>query len=291
MHVELARQLVPDFEAAPEAPDGELRDGTDEDITNAQPGDLVLCRANAPIVQACLRAVSRRQRATVRGRSIGDQLGQTFRRIGDFPTIPQWLRGLALWRAQEMEKLDAKDGSEPAIEALNDRADCLEAIANTCGSPAEVPGVISSLFSDEDSASRITFSSVHRAKGSEARNVFYIRDPLRRKTRPDPSAPAMGTGPTPQSSLRRPDSIPSLSNPGHTPEARPVMRVKTIAVVYGRKLNLGDYNSVSIEVSLWADLDTNEDVNAALNTLQEQAREAAKAEAMRLKKPTSPTQS
>lgn len=69
------------------------------------------------------------------------------------------------------------------------------------------------------------------------------------------------------------------------------MRVKTIAVVYGRKLNLGDYNSVSIEVSLWADLDTNEDVNAALNTLQEQAREAAKAEAMRLKKPTSPTQS
>jgi len=61
------------------------------------------------------------------------------------------------------------------------------------------------------------------------------------------------------------------------------MRIKTISVTYERKLNLGDYNSATIGATLWADLDTNEDPAAALDALQNLAREAAKAEAGRLK--------
>ncbi len=180
-HVELARRLVPDFEAAAEAPEGELAEADEDAIEQAQPGDLVLCRANAPIVSACLRAIARRQRAVVRGRAIGDQLGAALRKVGEYPTIPALLRGIALWRTKELEILDARDGSEPAIEALNDKADCLAAIAGTCASPAAVPGVIAQLFADDDSATRVTFSSVHRAKGSEARNVLYIQVPYGEK--------------------------------------------------------------------------------------------------------------
>ena len=36
------------------------------------------------------------------------------------------------------------------------------------------------------------------------------------------------------------------------------MRVKTVSVSYGRKFNLGDYNSCSIDASVWADLDYKE---------------------------------
>lgn len=179
-HVGLARQLVPDFEAAPDAIEGTINHASIDVIDHAQPGDMVLCRANAPIIKACLRALSRRQPAIVRGRAIGDTLNTVVRKIkGD--TIPQFLRNLDIWKGRETAKLEARDGTEDAIEAMGDKAACIEAIGSTCGSPAEIPGVIETLFADDSAANRITFSSVHRAKGSEARNVTLIQIPYSQK--------------------------------------------------------------------------------------------------------------
>jgi len=60
------------------------------------------------------------------------------------------------------------------------------------------------------------------------------------------------------------------------------MQVKTISVNYERKLNLGDYNSATVGMTLWADLDEGEDVEAAISTLQAAAKEAVKREALPL---------
>jgi superfamily I DNA/RNA helicase len=180
-HVDLARELVADFEAAPEAPEGELVHASPEAVDNAEPGDMVLCRANAPIVSACLKAVSRRTPAIVRGRAIGDSLTAIVRKLNDPPTIRDFVRELMAWKAREVDRLDARDGADDLIEQVGDRVACLDAIASSCNTPAEIPGVISDLFSDDDAANRITFSSVHRAKGSEARRVTYIQVPYGEK--------------------------------------------------------------------------------------------------------------
>lgn len=50
------------------------------------------------------------------------------------------------------------------------------------------------------------------------------------------------------------------------------MKLKTISVTYGRKLNLGDFNSVHSEVSLWADLDEGDDEASATDALRTMAR-------------------
>jgi len=50
------------------------------------------------------------------------------------------------------------------------------------------------------------------------------------------------------------------------------MKLKTIAVTYGRKLNLGDFNSVHSEVSLWADLEGGDDEATAADALRQMAR-------------------
>jgi len=34
------------------------------------------------------------------------------------------------------------------------------------------------------------------------------------------------------------------------------MRIKTVAVEYGRKFNMGNYQSLDVKVTLWADIDT-----------------------------------
>lgn len=36
------------------------------------------------------------------------------------------------------------------------------------------------------------------------------------------------------------------------------MQLKTVSVTYGRKINLGDYNSATVDCTLWADLDEGE---------------------------------
>lgn len=48
-------------------------------------------------------------------------------------------------------------------------------------------------------------------------------------------------------------------------------QIKTVSVTYGRKINLGDYNSVNIEVTLWADVQEGEDTNAAMHQLWDMA--------------------
>jgi hypothetical protein len=50
------------------------------------------------------------------------------------------------------------------------------------------------------------------------------------------------------------------------------MQLKSISVTYGRKLNLGDFNSVHSEITLWADLETGDDEAAATEALRQMAR-------------------
>jgi DNA helicase II / ATP-dependent DNA helicase PcrA len=177
-HVDLARQLVPDFEAASEAPDGILESGDEGSLSQAGPGDLVLCRMNAPLIQHCLHAVASRRKATVRGRAIGDSLQAIVRRLDDPRTIADFQRALGRWKSRQLANLKGKDGAESLVEKVMDQAMCLDAIAGSCDSPAEITGVIDQLFSECSTADRITFSSIHRAKGSEATNVYLVDIPF-----------------------------------------------------------------------------------------------------------------
>jgi hypothetical protein len=53
-HVELARRIVPDFESLPGAPGGRWEEGVDAaDVV--EPGWMVLCRKNAPLLSLAFR--------------------------------------------------------------------------------------------------------------------------------------------------------------------------------------------------------------------------------------------
>jgi DNA helicase-2/ATP-dependent DNA helicase PcrA len=178
-HVELARRLVPDFEAAPEAAEGVLSERGPGCLDDVRPGDLVLCRTNAPIIRECLQQIARFRPAIVRGRAIGKQLAGIAARVidGGAATMADFTRGLGRWRSAEIERLEARDGTESLIEAVEDQASALDAIASACSGPGEIAGAIGRLFDDADAADRVTYSSVHRAKGSEARRVTYLQVP------------------------------------------------------------------------------------------------------------------
>jgi len=60
------------------------------------------------------------------------------------------------------------------------------------------------------------------------------------------------------------------------------VKLKTVSVTYGRKINLGDYNSATIDVTLWADLDEGEDEADAMTALWEMAKNNVKAQSLPL---------
>ena len=189
-HVALARKIVPDFEAAPSNPEGTIaRPGVEGVEQLAGPGDLVLCRAKAPLVKTCLSFVRQRRRAVMRGRAFGDQLGTLARRwLDSSATVADFAIALRRWRDSELAKLESREGCEDLIEQVQDKADCLDAIAGSCAATPEIPEAIRQLFDDQaDPARFTTFSTVHRAKGSEARRVFFVDVPYseaRDKKRP-----------------------------------------------------------------------------------------------------------
>jgi len=45
------------------------------------------------------------------------------------------------------------------------------------------------------------------------------------------------------------------------------MRVKTVAVSYGRKLNLGNYEAAELSASVWAEVEEGEDESAVMEYL------------------------
>jgi hypothetical protein len=62
------------------------------------------------------------------------------------------------------------------------------------------------------------------------------------------------------------------------------VKVRTISVTYGRKINLGNYNSCEIGLSIWADLDEGENPHEAVETLQADARHHVRRAYLDLKK-------
>ena len=60
------------------------------------------------------------------------------------------------------------------------------------------------------------------------------------------------------------------------------MKLKTISVTYGRKLNTGDYSSATSEISLWADLEEGDDEASAADALRAMARNQVMLELARI---------
>ena len=77
--VALAQELVPDYLAAPTAPEGEISTIDFSKLhENAVVGDFVLSRKNAPLARVCLRLLRNGIRARIEGRDIGATWSRSF---------------------------------------------------------------------------------------------------------------------------------------------------------------------------------------------------------------------
>lgn len=172
--VEKARTIVPDIEPAPDAEDGSVTThGYDEMCDTVEPGDFVLSRTNAPLMTTCLRLLRRSVPATIAGRDIGQGLAKLIdkSKASGVSALTTWLHD---WLAKEHERHMPEHPER--YENARDRAACLYALMPGMTTTRELKAKIAAMFSDEDDASRVVCSTVHRAKGLERDRVWLLSD-------------------------------------------------------------------------------------------------------------------
>ncbi len=172
--VEMAKKFVPDFEAAEDAPEGEVLYKTDDDIVKmAEPGDFILSRTNAPLMSVCLNLLEANKPAQIRGRDIGRSLA-TFARTSKAVTVAELTAWLQEYERMERERL--LPDQEEAFGILLDKIRCLGVLMKGQEYVDQVCNKIETIFSDTDSGNYILCSTVHKAKGLERDRVWVLYD-------------------------------------------------------------------------------------------------------------------
>jgi DNA helicase-2/ATP-dependent DNA helicase PcrA len=126
--VGLAQQMVPQFQAAPDAPEGEIEEFVSEYklMQQVQDNDMILCRINAPLVKVCYSLIKQGKKATIVGRDIGKGLIALIDRLKPWD-INDLLVKLNDYKFKEIDKLTAA-GRESQAEAIKDKCDTLVAL-------------------------------------------------------------------------------------------------------------------------------------------------------------------
>jgi hypothetical protein len=179
-----AQQFVPDIQAGKDNPEGIVDAGHyDQLLDQAEPGQFVLSRLNAPLVSITLQFLRRKKRARMAGRDIGAGIQAILKKIGLYgqvSSIEDMLSKLDTWEIKTCSKLAAY-GQLALIDRCHDQAGMLRALAEESNDTADLVNRIQWLFTDSPEADMILCSSVHKAKGLEAERVWMLQESLYRR--------------------------------------------------------------------------------------------------------------
>lgn len=170
--VDEACKVFPDgIVAAPGAVKGFVGDGTFKD---AQEGDFILCRNNAPLVDAFITLLRQGKKCTILGKEFGDELVSLIDSVEDVWGLEQVLENM-------ISKLQKKGVKSPtkceAYDKLNEKVNVLLSLYEYFGDLETVRSRIYDIFV-ENASRGITLSTIHRSKGLEADRIFFLQPEL-----------------------------------------------------------------------------------------------------------------
>lgn len=167
-----ANRFFSDYTCREDAEDGlvETHVGLDPSA-----GDLVLCRVNAPLVSECFSMISEGKAAYVLGRDIGYSLQVLIKKVtkDNNMRVEDFLATLENYVSKRLAVLQRAD-KENQIQSLNDKFDCIIALSGRANTVGGLLDNIKEIFGEQGQRSGVVFSTVHKAKGLEADNVWIL---------------------------------------------------------------------------------------------------------------------
>ena len=178
-----AKNYVNHIEALETAQDGIVRALTETEklVDIAKPGDAILCRFNAPIIQTAYAFIAAGIPAKVEGREIGTGLKVLARRW-KLKSYTALLDKLEEYRERETSKFRVKE-QESRAKAIDDKVECLKVIVARVIKIDPVPNnaiervctEIDTIFGDNVGTECVLLSSIHKSKGREWKKVFWLQ--------------------------------------------------------------------------------------------------------------------
>lgn len=171
------RYTTNDIKARDGAQEGEIRH--EASLLDIKNGDMVLCRNTAPLMEMYRQGVALGQKMYFRGEELGKNLKITAD-CSNGDTIEEIIynmkkRLIATWDFLTKEyDLDPRETMcDSRIISLLDTIKTMESLPSTVIKRSDLEKFINDIFSDEGKDG-IQLSTIHRAKGLEADNVFII---------------------------------------------------------------------------------------------------------------------
>lgn len=160
----------------------DAQDGTvnfDVSLSEAKDGDMILCRNIAPLMNVYRNCVSLGKKVYFRG----EELGKTLKLSADCSdgnTIEELIKSMKKRLIFTWDLLSSEAGVDkreamvnPIIISILDTIKTMENLPKTVETRLDLEKFINDIFSDEGKEG-IQLSTIHRAKGLEADNVFII---------------------------------------------------------------------------------------------------------------------
>ena len=171
--VRAAQKYVSHIEAHEDAPEGSVTSLEHADLLtqNLVSADAILCRLTAPLVKQAFALIKAGIPCHVLGRAIGQGLIKLAKRWKTVKSLPTLLDRLETYQEREVTKLMAK-GRETLAQAIQDRVDCLKAVAENCDTLDCLYSKLESMF--QDNSPTLCLSTVHKAKGKDWKRVFVL---------------------------------------------------------------------------------------------------------------------
>lgn len=184
-HVEDVKNRVQgldDFTAAENAIEGEIHDIMEPEMIDYLSGkSLVMCRTNAPLCMLAFDLIRLKKPVRIQGREFGGQLVTLIKKLttGD-NQIDTLCAKLDDYENAEIMRISAANqfSSESQIQTVQDKCSCIRALSEGMTSVESLIKTVESLFDDTHKQDQILLSSVHRAKGLEADDIFIIKPHL-----------------------------------------------------------------------------------------------------------------
>lgn len=181
--VKEAQTLVPWLQAAPGAAEGAVhrhsRARLQDTIRDTAPGDLVLARNNAPLLQAFFIRYGAGDDVNARIVMSGDEAKEYRKtmektaevlKTNEAPPVAMRIIANAEEKAMKLEGA----GMASAAEQIRDEAGMLSAILGRNDTVADACSMVDRMFVQTPSPDAINFTTIHRSKGLEAHKVVFL---------------------------------------------------------------------------------------------------------------------
>ena len=173
------KKIVPQFTARENAPLGSVTSlRKDEIIDQISAGDMIVSRKTAPLAKILIKMFKSNIPARIEKGSDSSKddfgIGGLIQKY-EGSTTREMLKKLEMWKDLQIQKL--KDEKQHhAIENVKDKFETILAFSEGTILASEVIQIVDNFSKLASSKEGVSISTVHRAKGMEAKNVFSIEE-------------------------------------------------------------------------------------------------------------------